>query len=56
VKRVAPVSRAGVDRRARERAGELNDLTDVDIDEAFSEELAHHAMLGRKAGLVVGLP
>jgi len=49
VKRVAPVSRAGVDRRARKRADELSDLTDVDVDEAFPDELTHHAMLGRKA-------
>jgi len=29
---MAPVSRSGVDHRARERAGELGDLTDVDVE------------------------
>jgi hypothetical protein len=41
VERVSPVSRAGVDRRARERAGELDDLTDVDVDEALANKLTH---------------
>jgi hypothetical protein len=41
VQRITPVSRTGVDRRARERAGELGDLTDVDVEEALTEELTH---------------
>jgi len=41
VKRITPVSRAGVDRRAREPAGELGDLTDVDVEESLTEELTH---------------
>jgi hypothetical protein len=40
---MAPVSRSGVDHRARERAGELGDLTDVDVEEALTDELTHHA-------------
>jgi hypothetical protein len=39
VERVAPVTRAGVDHRARERAGALGDLTDVDVDESLADEL-----------------
>ena len=49
VKRISPVSRAGIDDGARERAGELGDLTDVDIDEAFADELSHEAMLRQAA-------
>ena len=43
VERIAPVSRSGVDHRARERAGELGDLTDVDVEEALTDELTHYA-------------
>ena len=38
---IAPITRAGVDHRARERAGELGDLTDVDVEEALADELSH---------------
>jgi hypothetical protein len=41
MERIAPVSRTQVDHGARERAGELGDLTDVDVDEALTDELAH---------------
>ena len=41
MERVTPVSRAGVDHRARERAGELDDLADVDVDEALADDLSH---------------
>jgi len=47
MERIAPVTRAGVDHRARERAGELGDLTDVDVEEALAKELSHEAMLGQ---------
>jgi hypothetical protein len=41
MERIAPVTRAGVEHRARERAGELGDLTDVDVEEALADELSH---------------
>jgi hypothetical protein len=41
MERIAPITRAGVDHRARERAGELGDLTDVDVEEALADELSH---------------
>jgi len=47
VKRIAPVSRSRVDDRAREGAGELGDLTDVDLEEELADELTHGAMLRR---------
>ena len=45
MERIAPVTRAGVDHRARVRAGELGDLTDVDVEETLTDELTHHVML-----------
>ncbi len=39
--RVAPVSRADIDRRARERAGERDQLTDVDVEKPLTDELTH---------------
>jgi hypothetical protein len=41
VERITPVSRAGIDRSAGERAGELGDLTDVDVEEPLTDELTH---------------
>jgi predicted enzyme related to lactoylglutathione lyase len=41
VERVTPVTRSGVDRRQRERSGELGQLTDVDVEEALADELSH---------------
>jgi nitroreductase len=43
VERITPVSRAVVDGRSRERAGELRDLTDVDVEEALTDEPTHEA-------------
>jgi hypothetical protein len=45
VERIAPVSRSGIDHRARERAGEFGDLTDVDVQETLADELTHARML-----------
>ena len=52
--RVAAVARAQVYDDAAVAGGELGDLTDVDVDELFTEERAHAAMviggnLGRPA-------
>jgi len=41
MERIAPVTRAGIHHRARKRAGELGDLTDVDVEEALADELSH---------------
>jgi nitroreductase len=51
VERIAPVSRSGVDGRTRERAGDLGDLTDVDVEEAFTDELTHGTMLALPRGV-----
>ena len=55
MERIAPVSRAEIDRGARERAGEVSDLTDVDIDEALPDELAHPQMLAPPLSLSRGV-
>jgi nitroreductase len=41
VERISPVSRPGIDDDAGERAGEVSDLTDVDVDEALTDDLTH---------------
>jgi hypothetical protein len=51
MERVTPVSRTGVERRSREGTGAFGDLTDVDVEEALTDELAHRTMLARSSGL-----
>jgi hypothetical protein len=55
VERIAPVSRSGVEHRARERAGDLGDLTDVDVEKTLTDETAHAQMLAPALLLSRGL-